>query len=319
MTRPDPAAVRRVAVLGGGLIGASWCAWFLSRGLRVAVYDPDPTAEVRVARVVGEAWAALERLGTAPGADRTAYAVVDDPAAAVEGAEFVQECAPERIPIKRELFGRIDGVLPPGVVVATSTSGLLVRDMQEGLANAGRYVVGHPFNPPHLIPLVECAGSDLSDPAAVDWAVAFYRAIGKVAVRLNREVPGHIANRLQAAVWREAVNLVAEGVATVADIDAAVAYGPGLRWALMGPNLTYHLGGGQGGLESFIKHIGPSQEGRWQDLGKLERIPEAVVPKLVDGVREEVGGASIDALAADRDRLLLGLLQLIGNGKGTLP
>lgn len=319
MSRPDPAAVRRVAVLGGGLIGASWCAFFLSRGMRVAVFDPDPTADLRVGRVVGEAWGALERLGIAPGADRLAYSVTDDPLAAVEGAEFVQEAAPERIDAKRALFARIDGALPPDVVVATSTSGLLVRDMQEGLANAARYVVGHPFNPPHLIPLVEVSGSALSDPAAVDWAAAFYRAAGKVAVRLAREVPGHIANRLQAAVWREAVHLVAEGVATVADVDAAVAYGPGLRWALMGPHLTYHLGGGDGGLEGFIRHIGPSQEGRWGDLGRLERIPEEAVPVLLEGVAAETGGAPVRELAADRDRLLLSILMLLKDGKGALP
>ncbi|HZH26784.1 MAG TPA: 3-hydroxyacyl-CoA dehydrogenase NAD-binding domain-containing protein [Azospirillaceae bacterium] len=319
MNLPEPSSVRRVAVLGGGLIGASWTAFFLSRGLTCTVYDPDSAAEPKVRSVIEAAWPILTELGMATGADPAAWRLTTDPADAVRGAQFVQEQAPERLEIKRDLFARIDGPLGPDAVVATSTSGLLVSDMQDGLEHAGRYVVGHPFNPPHLIPLVEVVGGRLTDPAAVDWSVAFYRHLGKVAVRLNKEVHGHIANRLQAAIWREAVHLVAEGVADVAAVDAAVAYGPGLRWALMGPHLTYHLGGGQGGLEWFIEHLGPSAEGRWKDLGTLQTIPDGAKPVLVEGVKAEAGGASIDALARDRDRLLLGLLKLIGTGKGTLP
>ncbi len=216
MSRPPPQAVERVAVLGAGTIGASWTALFLAHGLAVAVYDPADGTEELVRAFVARAWPALERLGLGANADPTRFTVHADPADAVAGAVLVQENGPENLAVKRELYARIEPSLAPDAVVASSTSGLMPSELQEGRIGPERYVVGHPFNPPHLIPLVEVVGGRLTDPAVVDWAVAFYAGLGKRPIRLHREVPAHVANRMQAALYREAIHLVLEGVADIA-------------------------------------------------------------------------------------------------------
>lgn len=300
-------AIKRVAVIGAGTIGASWAAWFLSRGLEVVASDPSPGAPELIRRMVAGAWPGLQQLGAVPGADPDAWRFEADPAKAAEGADFVQESAPERLEIKQPLLAAIDAVLPPEVVIASSTSGLLASRLSEACRHPERVVIGHPFNPPHLIPLVEVVGGAKGSPEAVAAAMAFYRAIGKHPIEIRKEVPGHLANRLQAALWREAIHLVAEGVASVADVDAAISEGPGLRWALMGPHLTFHLAGGEGGMAHFLHHLLPAMESWWQDLGE-PKVDAALSATLVEGVAAEAGGQSPRDLAAARDAALLRLL-----------
>jgi len=307
----DPQSVSRIAILSAGTIGASWAAWFLSRGISCTVSDPAPDAEAKTRTFIQTVWPTLEQLGLSDGADPEAWRFVADPAEAVADAQFVQENAPERLEIKRDLYARIDAALPSDTILATSSSGLMMSDMQQGLSSAARLAVGHPFNPPHLIPLVEVVGGRQTDPAVLDWCMRFYRSVGKRPILLHKEVPGHLANRLQAALYREAAHAVAEGIASVADVDAAISYGPGLRWAIMGPHLTFHLGGGEGGLRHLLDHIGPAMEDWWETLGQPTLTPE-LKDQLVEGVTEEAAGRSIADLAAERDAALIALLRLLG-------
>jgi carnitine 3-dehydrogenase len=303
----EAASVRRVAVVGAGTIGASWAAYFLSRGLQVTAWDPGPDAEAFVRRFIADAWPALSRLGLAAGADPERIAFAPDAAAAAAGAEFVQESGPEREDLKIDLFRTLDGAVPPEIVIASSSSGLLMSRIQEACRHPGRCVIGHPFNPPHLIPLVEVVGGRKTAADAVARAMAFYTQVGKAPIHVRKEVKGHIANRLQAALWREAVHLLADGVASVADIDKAIAFGPGLRWAFMGPNTTFHLAGGEGGMAHFLAHLGTPMETWWADLG-APRLTSDIRKQIVDGVAEAVGGRSVPTLAAERDRRLLAIL-----------
>lgn len=300
--------IRRVAVIGAGTIGASWAAYFLSRGIAVRASDPSPGAPDLMRRMIEGAWPILLRLGGNPDADPHAWTFDADPARACAGCDFVQESAPERIEIKQALLARIDAVLPADVVIASSTSGLLASRLSENCAHPERVVIGHPFNPPHLIPLVEVVGGAKGGPAAVAAAMSFYRAIGKHPIEIRKEVPGHLANRLQAALWREAVHLVAEGVATVADVDAAISEGPGLRWALMGPHATFHLAGGEGGIEHFLHHLLPAVTSWWDDLG-TPNVSREVQSMLVQGVAEATDGATTIDLAQKRDAALVRLLE----------
>ena len=306
----QPEGIRRIAVVGTGTIGASWAATFLAHGLEVRASDPAPEAEARLRRFVDDAWPVLARLRPVPAApphDRLTFCA--EPEDAVAGADFVQESAPEREEVKQPLLARIDAALPPEIVIASSSSGLLISRLQTACAHPERCVIGHPFNPPHLIPLVEVVGGSRTAPETIAKAIEFYTAIGKRPIHIRREVPGHVANRLQAALWREAVHLVASGVASVADVDAAISEGPGLRWALMGPHLTFHLAGGDGGMAHFLAQLGPPLESWWDDLGSPSLTPE-VRDALTAGIAVEAGGRNIAALAAARDRFLIDLLSL---------
>ncbi len=304
-SEPGPSPdVPRVAALGGGLIGRSWSALFLAAGKDVALYDPDPGAGDRVRRTVEETWPVLTRLGLATSPAPTGDLVVcDDARAAVDGALFVQESIPERVALKHQLYADIEPALDARAVVASSASGLTLSELQEGWRRPGRLVLGHPFNPPHLIPLVEVMGNHRTDPDVVRTARGFYESVGKVTIDVRREVPGHVANRLQAALWREAIHLVREGVASVEDVDRAVASGPGLRWAVMGPTTLFHLGGDDGGLAAFCERYADSFHRWWSDLGD-PRLDEATVAALVEGVGAATGSASYDDLVARRDALL---------------
>lgn len=300
----------RIAVIGAGTIGASWAAYFLARGLAVAASDPAPGAEAFLRRFIATAWPVLERLGAVlPAASPGALSFHATPEAAAEGADFIQENSPEREEVKRPLLARLDAVVAPGVVIASSSSGLLMSRIQADCACPERCVIGHPFNPPHLIPLVEVVGGAKTGPAAIEKALAFYAAIGKRPIHIRREVAGHVANRLQAALWREAVALVADGVASVADIDVAISHGPGLRWALMGPHLTFHLAGGEGGIAHFLDQFATPMQGWWDDLGRPQLTAD-VRAALAAGVAEEAQGRDIATLAANRDRFLVDLLAL---------
>lgn len=303
-TPPPPSAVTRVAALGGGLIGRSWTALFLAAGKPVALFDPDPAAEARVRDAVEAAWPVLRELGLAETAAPEAELVVcTDARAAVEGAQLVQESVPERVALKHELYAEIEDVLADDAVVASSASGLTLSELQGGWRRPGRLVLGHPFNPPHLIPLVEVMGNERTDPGVVDRARAFYESVGKVTIEVRREVPGHVANRLQAALWREAIHLVNEGVASVVDVDTAVSSGPGLRWAAMGPTLLFHLGADENGLASFCERYADSFNRWWDDLGRPHLDPPTVA-RLVDGLAPVTGAAGHAELAARRDALV---------------
>jgi 3-hydroxyacyl-CoA dehydrogenase len=302
--------IRRIAVIGTGVIGASWTALFLAKGLDVVATDIAPDAEASLRRFVDMAWPALKRLGLAPNASQSRLTFTADFLTAVNGADLVQENGPERIEFKRKLYGQLDGVLPPDVIIASSSSGLTMSEIQTACpSHPERCLIGHPFNPPHLIPLVEIVGGAKTSEDTIQRASEFYTALGKQTVRLHKEVPGHVANRLQAALAREVYHLVAEGVVSVADVDAALCWGPGLRWGVMGQVLLNHLGGGQGGIEHFFQQFTGPITAWWKVLGSPQLTPE-LQQKLVDGVRAEAGSRSIDGLAAERDEVLLGLLEL---------
>lgn len=298
----------RVASLGGGVIGQSWTALFLAAGTSVALFDPDPAAEDRVRQAVAAAWPTLVTLGLAKSdAPSGELLVCDSAGAAVEGAQFVQESIPERLDAKHELYTEIEPVLGDTAVVASSASGLTLSELQAGWHNPERLVLGHPFNPPHLVPLVEVMGNERTAPGVVDRARAFYESIGKVTIELKREVPGHVANRLQAALWREAIHLVNEGVASVRDIDTAVSSGPGLRWAVMGPTLLFHLGAGEGGLAAFCERYADSFNRWWDDLGE-PHLDNTTSVRLVEALEADSPLGDIDSLTAKRDELLTAVI-----------
>lgn len=299
--------IGRIAVIGTGTIGASWTAFFLSRGLAVAAFDPASGAEASLRRFVAAAWPVLVKLGGIATIPEDRLRFYAEPEEAVAEADFVQESAPEREALKRPLLRRLDAVLPPSVIIASSSSGLLMTDLQEDCRHPERCVIGHPFNPPHLVPLVEVVAGAQTSPATVERALAIYQELGKRPIHIRREVKGHVANRLQAALWREAVHLVQQGVVSVADIDTAISQGPGLRWALMGPNLTFHLAGGAGGIDHFLDQFAEAMESWWQDLGRPE-LTAATKEKIAAGVQAEAAGQSIDELTRQRDRLLLEIL-----------
>ncbi|MEN3303012.1 3-hydroxyacyl-CoA dehydrogenase NAD-binding domain-containing protein [Pseudonocardia sp.] len=300
--------IGRVAVVGTGVIGASWAAHFLAHGLDVVATDPAPGAEDRLRADVAAHWPVLEGLGLAEGASPERLRFVADPAEAVADADFVQENGPEREDVKHALFAVLDQATRPDVILASSSSGMLPTTIARGCpAHPERVVIGHPFNPPHLIPLVEVVPGEQTSPGTVDRAVAFYTAVGKRPIRLRQELPGHVANRLQAALWQEAYSLVERGVATVADIDTAISHGPGLRWAVLGPFANQHLSGGPGGLAHILEHLGPPTERWWRDLGQVTLTPE-LSTTLVAGVDAELDGVDQAALVADRDAVLTQLL-----------
>jgi 3-hydroxyacyl-CoA dehydrogenase len=309
--------ISRVAVIGAGVVGASWTALFLAKGLQVMATDVAPNAEASLRRFVDAAWPALRRLGLAPGASQSNLKFTADLPAAVRDAEFVQENGPERIDFKKKLYGQLDELSQPDVIIASSSSGLTMSEIQTGCAShPERCVIGHPFHPPHLIPLVEIVGGAKTSEDALQRATEFYAAIGKRTVRLHKEVPGHVANRLQAALGREVYHLVAEGVVSVADVDAALSWGPGLRWGIMGQVLLNHLGGGQGGIEHFFQQFTGPMTAWWKVLGSPVLTPE-VQQMLTDGVHAEVGSRSIAELEAQRDEVLIGLLELRANSEKT--
>jgi carnitine 3-dehydrogenase len=308
--RPEPAEVRRVACIGAGVIGGGWAAHFLARGYDVVAWDPAPDGEARLRELVATAWPALEALGLAPEASPIRLSFAPSLEAAVAGVEFVQESAPERLDLKRELLAAIDRAAPPEVVVASSTSGFAMTEMQPDAPGAARMVVGHPFNPPYLIPLVEVVGGARTDPGAVAWAAAFYRAAGKHPLELERELPGFIANRLQDAMWREALHMVAAGEATVEQIDAAIREGPGLRWPVMGPCLTFHLAGGAGGMAHMLDHFGPALEEPWTRL-EAPPLTQELRDRMVEGCEREAAGRTIAQLVRERDAKVVAILRTL--------
>ena len=310
----DTKPIRRITIIGTGVIGASWSALFLAKGLQVVATDIAPNAEAALRRFVATAWQALERLGLSPGASQSNLKFTANLAQAVTGADLVQENGPERIDFKQKLYGQLDELLPRDVIIASSSSGLTMSEIQKGAAsNPERCVIAHPFNPPHLIPLVEIVGGAKTSEETIRRVSEFYTSIGQRTVRVNKEMPGHVANRLQSCLLREVYYLVAEGVVSAADVDTALTWGPGLRWGTMGAMMLNHLGGGPGGIEHFFQQFSGPMMAWWKTLGSPVLTPE-VQKKLIDSVHAEVGSRSIEELAAERDELLLGLIELRTRG-----
>ena len=300
----------QTAVVGAGVIGASWTALFLAAGKDVCVFDPSETSREDVEAYVHKAWPTLEEIGLAEAGRRGGLTFADTPGDAVAGADFVQENVPERIDIKLDLYRRIEPHLKPGCIVASSASGLMVKEMQAGWQDPSNFVLGHPFNPPHLIPLVEIIGNEKTSPDAISSAETFYAEVGKTTIRVNKEVPGHIANRLQAALWREALYLVREGVASVEDVDRAVWAGPGLRWGAMGPHMLFNLGAGEGGMKAFCERYADSFHRWWDDLGTM-RLDAEIGAILEEGLAAEAGGKSVEELGEERIALITAHLKAV--------
>ena len=297
-------AIKQVAVVGTGVIGASWAAQFLAAGLDVVATDPQADAEARLHANLAEHWPVLKRIGLGDGASLDRVTFVDDPAGAVEHADFVQENGPEREDVKATLFAVLDEATRPDVVIASSSSGLLPSSIQAACRrHPERVLVGHPFNPPHLVPLVEVVGGMATSDAAIEAAMAFYAGIGKRPIRVRKELPGHVTNRLQAALWREAYWLVEQGAATVADIDTAISSGPGLRWALLGPFVTQALSGGEGGLAHVLEHLGPPMV-EWWETFETPEWTDALKATLIAGVDDELAGIDRVEMVRERDALL---------------
>jgi 3-hydroxyacyl-CoA dehydrogenase len=306
--------IHRIAIVGTGVIGASWAALFLAHGLEVFATDPAPHAEENLREYIDNAWPALEQLGLSSGASKDRLSFTTTLSEALASVDLVQENGPERPDFKIKLFADLDALTPETTILASSSSGIPISVSQSQCKHPERCLIGHPFNPPHLIPLVEIVGGERTSAAAIERLMAFYASVGKRPIHVKKEVIGHVANRLQAALYREIVYLIDQNVLSVADADAAVSWGPGLRWGLMGPNLLFHLGGGQAGIHHFMEHLAGPIATWWKDLGNPEFTPE-LKEKISQGVLAEAGNQSIDELAAERDKLLLGLLALRGAAK----
>ena len=302
--------IRRIAIIGTGVIGASWSALFLAKGLDVVATDVAPGAEAALKHFVAAAWPTLQRLGLASGASQNRLSFTAALADAVKDVDLVQENGPEKIDFKKTLYRQLDELLHPSVIIASSSSGLTMSEIQLGAAiHPERCVIAHPFNPPHLVPLVEIVGGAKTSKDTIERADEFYTSIGQRTVRVNKEMPGHVANRLQAALSREVYYLVAEGVVSAADVDTALSWGPGLRWGIMGSLMLNHLGGGPGGIEHFFQQFTGPMTAWWKTLGSPVLTPE-VQKKLIDSVHAEAGSRSIAELEAERDEVLLGLIEL---------
>ena len=301
--------IKRIAIVGTGVIGASWAAQYLARGFDVVATDPAPNAEANLRKYVDEAWELLTTIGLSPGANRNRLSFTTGLKEALSKADFVQENGPERPDFKIKLYAEMDAAAPTDSIIASSSSGITPSVMQTKCERPERVLVGHPFNPPHIIPLVEVVGGSKTSPDAIQHAMRFYAAIGKKPILLNKELPGHVGNRLQAALYREVVHLIDQGVLSVADADDAVSYGPGLRWGVMGPSLQWHLGGGAGGIKHFMEHLMDPLGGMWKALGNPEVTP-ALKQTITEGVLKEAANRSVDQLAQEENKLLVGLLAL---------
>jgi len=303
--------IKNVSVIGAGVIGSSWAALFLAAGKRVDIFDPLFTEQTTITKVkdyIKNAWATLEELDMTARGDIENIHFHTDLKESVVQADFVQESVPERLELKHKLFTELEDYLLPHTITASSASGLMVSEMQKGWRDPSRFILAHPFNPPHLIPLVELLANEQTADGVLETTEAFFQEVGKVTIRVQKEVPAHVANRLQAAVWREAIHLVESGVASVEDVDKAMWAGPGLRWAAMGPHMLFHLGAGEGGLNEFCNRYADSFHRWWEDLSDVRLTPE-LIKSLSDGVDEETGSLSVEESSALRDKLITNMLK----------
>ena len=297
---------RRIAIVGTGVIGASWAAYYLAQGFDVTATDPAPNAESKLREYVDSAWPSLIKIGLHLDASRERLAFEPVMARALTDADLVQENAPERPDFKATLFAELDEAAPPDAILASSSSSLPIDVIASKCKRPERCVIGHPFNPPHLIPLVEVVGGARTSEETIERAMKFYAEIGKRPIRLYKALPGHVANRFQAALYKEVLYLVQEGVLSVQDADIAVAYGPGLRWGVMGPSLQWHLGGGEGGIRHFMDHLMAPLEGLFKALGTPNVTPE-LKETIVEAVLHEASNVPVSELAAKENSVLIAL------------
>jgi len=302
-------SIKRIAIVGTGVIGAGWAARCLAHGLDVVAFDPASGAETKLRAALANAWAPLTQCGLAPGASLTRLTFASSLARCVGEAEFVQENAPERETLKQDLLADIDQAAPAHAIIASSTSGLLPTALASKMRRPERLVVGHPFNPVYLLPLVEIVAGEKTSAASVAAAKAFYTSIGMRPLIVRKEVEGFIADRLMEALWREALWLVNDNIATTEEIDAAVVYGCGLRWSLMGTFLTFHLAGGEGGMRHMLQQFGPALKLPWTKLIAPE-LTEELIDKVAGGCEDQAAGRSISELERRRDGFLIELLAL---------
>lgn len=310
--------IQKVAIVGTGLIGASWAAQYLASGFDVIATDPAPNAEANLRKCVDEAWELLTIIGLAPGASRDRLTFTADMKEAVSKADFVQENVPERFVLKAKVFAQMDEVAPPDSILASSASGITMDIIQSGCKHPERCVIGHPFNPPHIIPLVEVVGGAKTSEAVIERAMAFYASIGKKPIRLRKALAGHVGNRLQAALYREVLYLIQQGVVSVEDADMAVCYGPGLRWGVVGPSLQWHLGGGPGGIHHFVEHFMDGFVGQMRKL-EMPDVTPALMRTIIDGVLKQANGQSVEQLAQAENKVVMELLALRAKAGRTLP
>jgi 3-hydroxyacyl-CoA dehydrogenase len=289
--------IHRIAIVGTGVIGASWAAQYLACGFDVVATDPAPNAEENLRKYVDDAWEQLTAIGLAPGASRDRLSFTRNMKDALANADFVQENAPERPEFKIKLFAEMDDATPVDSIIASSSSGITPSVMQTQAKHPERILVGHPFNPPHIIPLVEVVGGSKTSPQAIQRAIEFYASIGKKPILLHKELPGHVANRLQAALYREITYLIQQGVLSVSDADDAVSYGPGLRWGVMGPSLQWHVGGGAGGIKHFMDHLMDPLVGLMKTLGTPDVTPQ-LKQTISEGVSRQAGARRLAARQA---------------------
>jgi len=300
--------IKRIAIVGAGVIGASWAAEYLARGFDVIVTDPGPNAEANLRKYIDEAWKDLTNIGLSKGASKDRLTFTTDMKKALSQADLVQENGPERPDFKMKLYAEMDEVTPIDSLLASSSSGITPSVIQSKCKHPERVVIGHPFNPPHIIPLVEVVGGSKTSPDAIQQAMSFYASIGKKPIHVKKELPGHVANRFQAALYREMLYIIEQGILSVEDTDAAVSFGPGLRWGVMGQSLQWHLGGGAGGIKHFMEHLMDPLAGMMKALGTPNITPE-LKQKVVDGVMREAGNRSVDELAQAENEVIIGLLR----------
>jgi 3-hydroxyacyl-CoA dehydrogenase len=300
--------IKRIAIVGTGVIGASWAAEYLARGFDVVATDPGPNAEANLRKYVDEAWNDLTKIGLSKGASKDRLTFTANSKEALSNADLVQENGPERPDFKMKLYAEMDEVTPVDSLLASSSSGITPSVIQSKCKHPERVVIGHPFNPPHIIPLVEVVGGTKTSPDAIKQAISFYASIGKKPIHLKKELPGHVANRFQAALYREMLYIIEQGILSVEDTDAAVAYGPGLRWGVMGQSLQWHLGGGAGGIKHFMEHLMDPLAGMFKALGNPNVTPE-LKQKVVEGVMREAGDRSVGELAQSENDVIIGLLR----------
>ena len=301
--------VSRVAIVGTGTIGASWAAHYLARGFNVVATDPGPNAETNLRKYVDDAWGLLKSIGLSAGALRDRLSFTANQNDALAEADFVQENAPERRDFKIKLFAELDDATPEDSLIASSSSGIPMSEIQSECKRPERCVIGHPFNPPHIVPLVEVVGGTKTSPDAIKQAMAFYASIGKKPILLHKELPGHVANRLQAALYKEVLYLIQQGALSVADADDAVSFGPGLRWGVMGPSLQWHLGGGAGGIQHYMETLMDGLAGLMKTL-EMPDVTDELKQTVVDGVLAEAGDRTLDQLAQDENEVMLAALKL---------
>ncbi len=308
--------IKTFAALGSGVIGSGWVARALAHGLDVIAWDPAPGAEQALRKRIANAWPALEKQGLAPGASQDRLRFVATIEECVRDADFIQESAPERLDLKLDLHAKISAAAKPNAIIGSSTSGLLPSEFYESATHPERCVVGHPFNPVYLLPLVEIVGGQNTAPEAIEAAKTIYTALGMRPLHVRKEVPGFIADRLLEALWREALHLVNDGVASTGEIDDAIRFGAGLRWSFMGTFLTYTLAGGDAGMRHFMAQFGPALKLPWTYLPAPE-LTDKLIDDVVEGTSEQLGERSIAALERYRDDTLLAVLDAVKNSKAS--